>query len=367
MAFLDNFNGEATTVDLASHVPSGGTAWTRVDGSANMAQVSSSSSTLIKNTTDNSGALYLCDDQGSADQYVQYVCKNADVFQPAVNRAVSRFSWVGVRVNAGNVSILKCVPGPTYTALATGTTTVVVGDTIRLESQGSTHRGYINGALELTVTDSHNSTVTRQGVVPRATSGASWLDDFEAGALAGGATGSLAATESGSDAASLAGDVLVSGALAAAESGGDSAAIAGAVAIAGSLAATESGADSAAISGPTVVEQPAIGNGGGGVWWPSGRRRTRDEIDDERRRLGILPPKVAEVVKAVAQQEAAKPVVQKAEIRRDFKRELAQQKALYRVEYLKALYADIEHQRLQMQAQEEEEEAVAVLLMALAA
>ena len=66
-------------------------------------------------------------------------------------------------------------------------------------------------------------------------------------------TGALAATESGSDAAAIAGDVLVSGSLAATESGADVAALAGKVAVRGALAATESGSDTAAIAGKVFV------------------------------------------------------------------------------------------------------------------
>lgn len=66
-------------------------------------------------------------------------------------------------------------------------------------------------------------------------------------------TGALAATESGSDAAAIAGDVLVSGSLAATESGADVAALAGKVAVRGALAATESGSDTATFAGVAPV------------------------------------------------------------------------------------------------------------------
>lgn len=64
--------------------------------------------------------------------------------------------------------------------------------------------------------------------------------------------GSLAATESGSDVAALIGVALVSGTLAATETGDDAAVIAGSVLAQGTLAATESGSDVAAIEGVTV-------------------------------------------------------------------------------------------------------------------
>lgn len=76
---------------------------------------------------------------------------------------------------------------------------------------------------------------------------------FAIPAAASGSTGTLAATESGSDTAALAGDVLVEGSLAATESGSDVAALAGDVYVSGTLAATESGSDVAAIEGTALI------------------------------------------------------------------------------------------------------------------
>lgn len=67
------------------------------------------------------------------------------------------------------------------------------------------------------------------------------------------ATGSLAATETGADTASLSGDVLVAGALAVTETGADTAALVGDVLVTGTLAATESGSDTAALTGDVLV------------------------------------------------------------------------------------------------------------------
>lgn len=388
--FLDNFNGEASNIDLAAHVPSGGTAWTRVDGTAGMAQVSASSSRLINATTNATGALYQCDDQGGADHYVQYVCENGNISAYVCNRASDANNFIGVRVFNSRVQLWRR-SGGTLTQLGSdGVGSVGSGAVIRLESVGETHTVFVNGEQKLQSDDSTNSTISRQGVVARTSGSVGWLDNFEAGSIAasGGASGTLSATETGADTASIAGAVGVAGALAAAESGADTAAFAGAVAVSGSLAASEAGNDVAALSGTAagpitgalaateegadtasfrgpIVEQEAATGG----WFrlPQQRFRTQDEIDDERRRLGILPPKVAEVVKEVAREAAQQPAARKAEIRRDFKRELAEAQAQYRAEYLRALYAEIEFQRLLQQQAEEEEEAVAVLLMALAA
>lgn len=62
-------------------------------------------------------------------------------------------------------------------------------------------------------------------------------------------TGSLAATEVGSDTASINGDVFISGSLAATETGTDSAVIAGNILVQGSLSAAETGNDTASING----------------------------------------------------------------------------------------------------------------------
>lgn len=66
-------------------------------------------------------------------------------------------------------------------------------------------------------------------------------------------TGSVAATETGSDTASLAGRVVISGTLAATETGADIAAIAGQVPISGSAPITETTADTAAITGQVII------------------------------------------------------------------------------------------------------------------
>lgn len=69
-------------------------------------------------------------------------------------------------------------------------------------------------------------------------------------------TGTLAATETGSDTAAMSGTVEVSGTLAASETGSDTAAMSGGVAISGTLAATETGSDSASMTG--TVTEPGI-------------------------------------------------------------------------------------------------------------
>lgn len=79
----------------------------------------------------------------------------------------------------------------------------------------------------------------------------------DAAAVAGkvGVAGSIAATETGSDVAALSGDPIVSGALAGQESGSDTAAAAGGVVVVGALAGQEEGQDQAAAEGEVAAAE----------------------------------------------------------------------------------------------------------------
>lgn len=70
----------------------------------------------------------------------------------------------------------------------------------------------------------------------------------------GGITGTMAVTETGSDTFAGAGDVIVKGTLAATESGSDTFAAAGDVIVRGSMAAIETGADTFSASGDVIVQ-----------------------------------------------------------------------------------------------------------------
>lgn len=114
----------------------------------------------------------------------------------------------------------------------------------------------VTGTLAATETGadaaSFTGTVAVQGALAATETGS---DTFAAtGTVAApGITGTLAATESGADTASFAGGVLVSGALSATETGSDVAAIAGIISVSGALAATEAGSDAFAATGSVLV------------------------------------------------------------------------------------------------------------------
>ena len=134
-------------------------------------------------------------------------------------------------------------------------------------------RNGISGSLAATESGSDtfnaNGSVLVAGSLAATESGS---DIFAASGTVGtpAVTGTLAATESGSDTFSATGSVLVSGTLAATESGSDTFAATGTIAqIFGSLAASESGSDTFAADG--TVTGDAVPQGGGMGGW--GRER----------------------------------------------------------------------------------------------
>lgn len=73
-------------------------------------------------------------------------------------------------------------------------------------------------------------------------------------------TGSISATETGLDTASVSGKVLISGTISAVETGSDTASFSGAVLITGSLSAFETGQDTASISGNVLITGSVAAN-----------------------------------------------------------------------------------------------------------
>lgn len=120
-----------------------------------------------------------------ADQYVQLEQIGSGRLQAANARVTDANNWYQVQNNnAGpdKLAIRKRVGG-TISLLATGTTTLVSGDVLRIEVEGQTIRGYINGNLEVTVaTDTAHASGDVGAYVNR---GAHPIDNWEAGDLGG--------------------------------------------------------------------------------------------------------------------------------------------------------------------------------------
>lgn len=177
--FIDTFGGEVSNTNLESHTPTGGTGWTRIDGAAGDARVSSAGFLSGSST----GAFYKCDDQDSANQYLEYLVANGNNRNSLfVNRASDKDNFIGIKPQV-NIELWKNVTG-VETLLGVGIGGTNNGDVFRLESSGNSHEVYLDGGSEIgPVNDTFNNTVTGQGFVARNDSFNNIATSFEAGTL----------------------------------------------------------------------------------------------------------------------------------------------------------------------------------------
>lgn len=249
------------------------------------------------NITANDGTVASCNSGSSGAAYLR--ASNFNFNLPA-NSLIQGFTVVVemAESSAGTETIRVQLVGAAGTAIGTEKTFVASGTTLTLYTTGSSTDLW--GTTGLTATDindtdfgvyvwyttTHNTTVDyisidvnyeppRTGSLAATESGSDTAsiqgDVIVQGSLAvtevgsdtaaingtvqaAAITGSLAATEVGSDTASIQGDVFISGSLAATETGSDTASISGDVLVQGSLSATETGSDTAEISGKVIVQ-----------------------------------------------------------------------------------------------------------------
>lgn len=185
MAFTDAFSG-VDGDDVAVYSSN----WTRVDGSAGMAQINASGQ--VKNTTtDTNGALYTAPDCGTADHYAQAVLpspvSSLASFMACV-RAVDRSNWIGSR-GTTTWQLYKRVSG-TFSLLSTGSGTPASNDVLKVSISGTSVEFFVNGSSKGTavVSDAVFSGVQKAGFVVRATAQDPLIDDWESTQSGGGGT-----------------------------------------------------------------------------------------------------------------------------------------------------------------------------------
>lgn len=172
--FSSNFNVADTNLENVS-------GWSRLDGPVGGAAVRSN---MVASLAGSSA--YIVTDQGSANHWV-----SAEVRSFVTNpgcfiacRVTDSNNWVGMitNSNSGGCEVWKRVGG-TYTALLPATSPPIVGDTIRLECNGTTWRALKNGTqIGTGAINAPTLTSTRQGLI--ATSGQNpAYDNFQAGVL----------------------------------------------------------------------------------------------------------------------------------------------------------------------------------------
>ena len=145
---------------------------------------------------------------------------------------------------------------PTVTVTMTGTLTNVRGPVVLLRVREAAPAP-ITGTLAATETGSDTFSGSGDVIVEGSMAASETGSDTFTGlgiVVSPGVTGTMAATETGADIFSGAGDVITKGVMAAAEVGADTFAASGDVIVRGAMAATETGADTFAASGDVVIK-----------------------------------------------------------------------------------------------------------------
>jgi hypothetical protein len=120
----------------------------------------------------------------SANHYAQIVETNAAGGGPAVRLDSSKNGYFARTFWDGSVSIQRLDAGSATEIAISSTGVFALGDTVRLEADGSTIRAKVNGGQVASATDSTHSTQTSVGMIEVGANGA-LQDNFEGGALGG--------------------------------------------------------------------------------------------------------------------------------------------------------------------------------------
>lgn len=235
----------------------------------------------------------------------------------------------------------------------------------------ATGGGTITGSVAATETGSDTASLAGQVVISGTLAATETGADTAAIAGQVPISGSTPITETTADTAAITGQVIISGAMAATESGSDTAAIyAARPPITGSLTATESGSDTAYITNITAIPSlPDAGGGGGGGSWRTKwkhKKELRDLID---KALSLPPEELEEVVEKELQPEPiAKLLVRgkissnleevKEEVVEDFRSVLKELEQ--KLQTLSKSREEVSWQETLKQIEEEEEEEVVV-------
>jgi len=167
------------------------------------------------------------------------------------------YYWIATR--SGDSTVVATAAPANFSNLQTlagvGTSSASTNTAERLFTGTSLDPGTFTSATEQWVSWTLAVAPPQPAITGSLAATESGSDTFAAIGSAGsaGSTGSLAATETGSDTIASSGLVLVAGSLSATENGPDTLVSSGTVLVSGSLAATESGSDTFAATGGAIV------------------------------------------------------------------------------------------------------------------
>jgi hypothetical protein len=245
-SFSDNFN-RADSTDLGAN-------WVEVSGDwsivSNQLSPGAAGGTIILRAA---GAM------AGNDHYVQVtIAATTTASQGVWARGNSNISNGYLWRNNGTSWDLFSVVGGSFTNIGTYSAAAAPGDVAKLQVQGSTITGYVNGVSRVSTTNTAVTTGTSVGVRSDSTSGVRY-DDFSAADLAGNVTGTATASFGGLTAAAS-GVPTVTG-TATASFGGLAAAASGTPTVLGAATAAFGGLTATASGTPKVIGTAVLAGG----------------------------------------------------------------------------------------------------------
>lgn len=179
-------------------------------------------------------------------------------------------AYSGCATSGSPVDASSSNSGNNNTTTATGVTTTAANDMLVLLAHDWTASGNVtpasgftkrfdsliqtSDAIQASAGASGNKTFTNGNPTSTAYMWAAWLVALKADPGGSGATGTLSATEAGSDTAALSGQIIVQGTLSVSESGSDTISSTGKVVVSGTLSVSETGSDTASGTGSLLVQ-----------------------------------------------------------------------------------------------------------------
>jgi hypothetical protein len=174
-AFSDNFD-RANNTDL-------GAAWAEVSGDWSIA-----SNQLSPGAAGGTIILRAAGAMASADHYVQAKIAATTAASHGIwGRGNSNISQGYLLRNDGSTWDLFAVVGGSFSAIGSYAAAAAPGDVVKLQIVGSTIKGYVNGVLRISVTDTAVTSGTSVGIRSESSS-AIRFDDFAAADVVAGAT-----------------------------------------------------------------------------------------------------------------------------------------------------------------------------------
>jgi len=136
------------------------------------------------------GVQYVCPDQGSLDQYVQFTLEQTGTPQSIVTCRTAPFdNFLGILNSGGNILVIRFI-NAVGTTMANYSAGCAIGDTIRMECVGSNFQVFKNGApLGSPTPIGHSFVGTLQGVIFFGNTTNPFIDNWAVGPIVPPVTG----------------------------------------------------------------------------------------------------------------------------------------------------------------------------------